>query len=87
MDTSCKLFIYIYFQAQRSWTAQTCVTVVYSSPSPELKPPIPAPDLDPRLEFKKKPAIELALFPQVDLIFHKQVSRDLLQKCVQSFNG
>ena len=47
--TSCQLFIDIYFQAQRSWTAQTCVTVVYSSPTPELKTPIPAPDLDPRL--------------------------------------
>ena len=87
MDTSCQLFIYIYFRAVSSWLAQRCVTVVYSSPTPEAKTPIPAPDLDPRLEFKKKPAIELALFPQVDLIFHKQVSRDLLQKCVQSFNG
>ena len=49
LDTSCQLFIYIYFLDQRSWTDQTCVTVVYSSPTPEAKTPLPAPDLDPRL--------------------------------------
>jgi len=50
LDTSCQLFICIYFQAQRSWLAQSCVNLVYSSCLGELKPPIPAPDLDPRLD-------------------------------------
>ncbi len=72
LDTSCQLFVCIYFLAQRSWTAQTCVTVVYSSPTPELKTPIPAPDLDPRLDLPGEidlPAWEAQRSPGCVIVF------------------
>ena len=61
MDTSCQLLIYIYFQGRQLLVGQRCVTLVFSSPTPELKTPIPAPDLDPRLDLPGE--IDLPAWP------------------------